>query len=76
MKKNSIVKYTREYLEVLSHFPHEDIEREFIVISVDNELLLIKDRNDKTDFSKKHLNKYWIYEVTKWKINIKYYMIY
>ena len=73
MKIGDIVKYTREYLDTISEFPHEDFEHEMIVLDIKalSEVVLIKDKEDETEFSKRQINKYWLYTPYKNNYNIK-----
>lgn len=66
MKKNDIVGYTKDYLDQFKDAKKED---RFIVIEPEivKELILIKDVNDKSEFTKKYINKYWIYVIEEAK---------
>lgn len=59
LKIGDIVKYTKEYLKM---FKPKDIDKEFVVIRISNDLVLIKDAKEKSFFTKKLINTYWIYK--------------
>ena len=59
IKKGMIVRYTEEYLKLMSKNKDEDINKRFIVLDVSLNIL-IKNFDDKTEFTKKRIDKYWI----------------
>ena len=62
MIKGDIVGYTRDYLK---QFKNEKKSDRFIIIEdkILSDIVLIKDQDDKTEFTKQNISKYWLYVV-------------
>ena len=66
MIEGDIVGYTREYINM---FDGAKISDRFVIIkdTILGEVVLIKDKDDKTEFTKKNINKGWLYVVEEKK---------